>query len=352
VCRFVVLVFVLAVVASGAAARAAPPRSTSAPACRGATEVGELDDLPQDAKVTRVDVHGGGIVAGDVAAKLQTRVGGVLDHGDLRSDLHWLWQRAAASAISARGEPDGDGYAVTFELSPPQVIRTVDVIGAARAQVPMFGNLEGTLPDLARLRRVTAAATEWLHVRGYPHAEVATRTDGTCDGLSVHVDVALHEHVTIARIAVTGSALATSAATFEHELGTVNVVGGVYDPRALAHDINQLIERHQRRGYVDAFCPSPEVSEARGHVVVSAHIAAGARYKDDVAVEGGGAETRRLAMAHVASLNGHWHDDDALDTAVTAARDDLYAFGVGVNVVTNCHHDTSRCSITWQVEPR
>jgi hypothetical protein len=115
----------------------------------------------------------------------------------------------------------------------------------------MLADLEGTLPDLARLQRVIAAATRWLQLRGYPHAEITTRLT-SCSGLTLHVDVALHARVTIAWIGVTGSALPTSAATFERLLGTVNVVGGVYDEYRFGVDLRDLVERHRRQGYVDA----------------------------------------------------------------------------------------------------
>jgi outer membrane protein assembly factor BamA len=305
------------------------PAARSHAACRTSQDSTGIDRVPDGATITHVDVHGIGVDANEIMPQLQTRVGAKLDREVLRADVRRLWQLGLASQIAVSAEQRDDGYAIDLALQPPLRVTAVEITGATRAQVPMLAVIDGTLHDPGRLQHVAAATQAWLRVRGYPHAEITAEAVPDCDGVVVHVAAALHEHVTIARIDVRGSALPVSANTFERELGTVDVVGGAYSEAAFRYDLSTLVGRHHDHGYLDAEVGDPiAVAADATHVNVTAVITPGPRYKlGALAVTGGTDAARHLVDARLQPLRGQWYDARTFEAVVAAAEDDLDALG-------------------------
>jgi outer membrane protein assembly factor BamA len=319
---------VIGLVACGAPASPRVPLPSTARACRTSTDIVGLDHIPDGAKVTHVDVRGTGIDASVIVPQLQTKAGAKLDRDVLSADVRWLWRLGVASQIAVSAEPRNDGYEIELALQPPLRVHAVELVGATRDQLPMLAALDGTLHDPSRLQRVTAAAAEWLRGRGYPHATITAVADADCDGIVVHVDAELHDRVTISRLAVTGTALPTTAATFEHELAKVNVVGGIYNEPAFIAALDAVVEHHHDHGYLDATLDRKAATYHGTHVAVTAVIAPGPRYKlGALPVTGGTAAAQRIVDAKLQPLRHQWFDELAFDAAVAATDDELDALG-------------------------
>jgi outer membrane protein assembly factor BamA len=283
--------------------------------------------VPDGAQVTHVDVHGVGIDGAQVLALLQTKAGTRLDHDRLRADVRLLWKLGVASQIAVSAQPDTNGYAIDLALRPPPRVIGVELAGATRAQLPMFVVLEGTLHDNVRLQGLATATTTWLHGRGYADATIEATPTVECDGVMVHVTALLGPRYTIDQLEIAGSVVPAPAAMFEHELGTVNVVGGTYTESSLLFDLDELVSRHRRSGWLDVATdvPKPTYHHDRGTVSIAVKIIAGKRYRFGALTATGGTEQqRRFVEARLATLHG-WYDERALSAVERDIGDALLA---------------------------
>src|SRR5262249_9559159 len=143
--------------------------------------------------------------------------------------------------------------------------------------------LEGTLDDEARTERIAAVATELLHVRGYPHAEIAvTRASGCGVELHVAVDRGNHFHITALDFATADAFPAEERfAAVEDSLGTVNAIGGAYVEDRMKRALDGLAQRYRDAGWLDATIDPPRATydASRGAVAIVVRVHAGPRYR-------------------------------------------------------------------------
>ena len=206
----------------------------------------------------------------------------------------------------------------------PERVGTVTVAGAKRADVAALVVLEGTLDDADRTARITQAATEALHWRGYAQAKIEITRSAACF-TDLHVAVTLGPKFRIADIAFDTDddfPRKQRLAALEDTLGTVNTIGGVLIEYRLQRALAVLAKRYHDAGWLDAEIGVPLTEyTADGDVKVTIPIAAGERYRvGAVRALGGNQAVRQKLLAELGIEPGAWYDGPAIRRALDRAR--------------------------------
>jgi outer membrane protein assembly factor BamA len=282
-----------------------------------------------DAAVVRVDIRGAGSELPEVIEAVHTRAGTSLDRDVLRADLRRLWALGIASRIDATVTETPAGPEVELAVvAPPRIERFVG--GGRLAELAMLRPLVGTFYDPSRIGRIAGVVERTLRARGHLRARVRTSASVACGRATVRIDAQDGPRYRLAALEVTGSKLPVGRLTFERNLGHVNVVGGVLRLGDLIVDLNRLLERHHRDGWLEAKADEPEVTYDDTHVRVSvrATIVAGPRYRlGRLPIGGGDPRARAIAEAALRPLRGAIYDGAAYDAVFDRLLEDLHVFG-------------------------
>jgi outer membrane protein assembly factor BamA len=230
-----------------------------------------------------------------------------------------LWLAACGSQQALRPVPIAAPCAT-------ERVGFVTVSGAKRGDVPALAVLEGTLDDVERTARVTQAATETLHWRGYAQAKIAVTRSAQCF-TDLHVAVTLGPKYKIASIAFETNdnfPRAKRLAAIEDTLGTVNTVGGVLIEYRLARGLEILAKRYRDAGWLDAEIGTPVTEYVDNEVRVTIPIAAGERYRvGAIRALGGNRSVRQQLIEQLGIEPGAWYDGPSIRRALDRARHSL-----------------------------
>lgn len=321
------LAFLLVLEACGHAPRQAPAALPSAACIEVPRSVAPARIEPRP--IAHVTITGAGAELPEVVSAVHARAGDTLDRSLLQADVRRLWALGIASQIDVVVTDTEDGPDVELALiAPPQIERVIG--GGALAELALLRALEGALYDAERLARIASLAEQSFQAAGYARARVRTQVAVACGRATVTLDVDIGRRYRIDRLAVYGSALPVRPTTFEHDLGRVNVVGGVFDATAFDEELARWLQRHAALGWVEVKAGAPQVTydDARGRVAVRVAITPGPRYRfGALPVDGGDARARVIAEAALAPLRHAIYDADAYLAAVDRVRDELGAAG-------------------------
>jgi outer membrane protein assembly factor BamA len=230
---------------------------------------------------------------------------------------------AACVLLGCRAAP-APYLAVPAECNVARIGRVV-LDGASVADVAPLAVLEGTFDDPARTARITAVATEMLHVRGYPRAKITVTRQTGC-GIELHVAVERGPRFQIETLAFEAHDAFPAderAVAVEDALGTVNAVGGAYVADRMQRGLAELARRYHDAGWIDAIIGEARATydDTRGTVTVVVPIHAGARYRIGSVVAHGGAPEVRAAVVDALGLRGgEWYDATAVKHGIDRAR--------------------------------
>jgi outer membrane protein assembly factor BamA len=233
--------------------------------------------------------------------------------------LSVLWLGFAACAHEA---PSPAHPAVAAPCNAAR-IGEVRVAGAAPALVPGLAVLAGTLDDAERTARFVEAATDALHMRGYPQAAIAIARTAGCF-VDLDVAVTLGPRYRIDRIVFDTSdefPAPERLAALEDALGTVNTVGGVYIEYRLQRALAALERRYRDAGWLDASIERAIPSYHDDKVTLTIPVSAGPRFRvAKVRVHGSDKRARAAVLAELAKQAGEWYDGPAIRTGIERAR--------------------------------
>jgi outer membrane protein assembly complex protein YaeT len=191
-----------------------------------------------------------------VMTLLQSRVGAVLAAADVRQSIAHLYSTGRFEDIRVRAVADGDGVALTYELTPLRPITAIRFEGGAPGirENKLRGRVVerfGPSPRPARMREIAAYVTSDLQELGYLRARVSPRTDiafGSSHAALVLV-LAPGDRTHIGRIDVQGET-GVPAATLLRELRVST--GDPFQSPKLAARIEHYLSGRRRRGFLAA----------------------------------------------------------------------------------------------------